>query len=114
MTGSFINRMMEGSTPPVPVVGMGVTRTMYSDRQAWTVVQVINDRKIVVQEDNAKRIDKNGMSELQEYEYTPNPNGRRETLTFRKNGRWISKGQSLKGGDGWALGFRRAYHDYSF
>jgi hypothetical protein len=40
----------------------------------------------VVQEDDARRIDRNGLSEQQVYEYTPNPNGHRRIFRKMKNG----------------------------
>ncbi len=67
-----------------------------------------------IQEDNAKRIDKNGMSESQEYEFTRNPNASEEEFTLRKNGRWIRKGDPMRGGAEIAIGYRDQYYDYSF
>ena len=49
----------------------------------------------------------NGMSESQNYRYEPNTNGR--TWTFRLTAKgWRSKGAAV------LIGYRRAYHDYSF
>ncbi len=89
---------------------MGATEVMYSDRHAYTVVEVVSARKIVVQADTATRTDNNGMSESQSYTYTPNPEGEKRTLSLRKDGRWVE----VAGRQGFAIGTRREYHDYSF
>jgi hypothetical protein len=115
MQGSFQNRVMEKSKQPDPVVvGMGVTRCGYSDRHPFTVIEVLSPRRIVVQEDKATRTDKNGMSESQSYDYERDPNGTTYTLTLRKNGRWVTQGESMNGGTGWMVGERLKYHDFSF
>jgi hypothetical protein len=108
--GSLTNRMMENVKPVQPTKGMGATVLMYSDRHAATVVEILSAKRIVIQEDVAVRTDKNGMSENQEYEYTPNPAADRRTVTLRKDGRWrVSKSQTVI-----LLGERDSYHDYSF
>ena len=58
--------------------------------------KVAQQSQIIVQRDNAKRTDKNGMSETQQYEYTANPEARKVTVTLRKNGRWVTQGESAK------------------
>ena len=74
-----------------PTVGMGATLCYFKDRHAATIVEVTeykNVSMIRVQEDVAKRTDKNGASFDQHYDYQPNPNGRAYTYRF-KNGRWV-------------------------
>lgn len=114
MQGSLTNRMMEGGGQIVPQVGMGATECCYTDRHAYTIVEVVTDKLIVVQQDKAKRADTNGMSESQKYTYESDPEGRKVEVTLRKNGKWITKGEGLKNGTGWLIGDRREYHDYSF
>lgn len=108
--GSLTNRLMENAAPPTPTVGMGGTILSYTDRHAVTVVEVLTPKKIVVQYDNATRTDKNGMSESQSYEFSPNPEGQKHTVTLRKDGRWKEQGGSTVV----MLGRRDKYHDYSF
>ena len=107
---------------PAIQVGDGVTINMWSDRHAGTVVFVSKSgREVHVQQDNAKRTDKNGMSESQSYEYERNPNGRVTKYTLRTSKDWkgethyhyVTKGCSLKDGDKLTKG-RREYFDYSF
>ena len=91
---------------------MGCTLLYFSDRHAATIIEVINERRIVIQRDNAVRIDNNGMSESQEYACTPNPEATREEFTLRKNGRWVRKGESSKG-LALAIGYRKEFYDFS-
>jgi len=110
----MLNQLMAGSSVK-PEVGMGVTRLSYTDRSPYTIITVISEKEIIIQEDDARRIDQNGMSESQQYEFTPNPEGYTLTLTLRRSGRWIEKGCSdTKGATAYLVGQRMKYHDYSF
>lgn len=114
LEGSLMNRIAENYRQPLPKTGMGATILMYTDRHAATVVQIVTPFEIIIQEDTATRTDKNGMSECQQYAYTPNLEAVR--LRVRKNrlGQWkIVKNQPL-GGTVVSLGERDHYHDYSF
>ena len=91
-TGNLVSNAMLISVHGIePEVGMGATLCYYSDRHAATITEVVdykNVSMIRVQEDIAKRTDRNGASFDQTYEYEKNPNGR--TYTYRyKNGRWV-------------------------
>lgn len=112
-TANAMSMMMEQSKQPTPVVGMGCTILMYTDRHAATIIEVANLKTVVIQADIAKRTDKNGMSDYQFYEYTSDPNAHKRTFTLRKNGRWCEKGEPMSM-SGIALGHRSTYHDYSF
>jgi hypothetical protein len=116
--GSLVNTVM-GNSATEPEVGMGATIISWSDRHAATIIKVAYNRRgyvtsIVVQEDDAKRTDSNGMSDAQSYEYTPNTNNSTTTFTLRQNGRWVRQGESMKGGQRCAIGYRDTHHDYSF
>jgi len=116
----------EGNRPPTgktmnyehaePHIGLGVTEYMFSDRRAYTIVDMSKSKKtLTIQRDIAKRVDNNGMSDMQEYEYTPDPNGPTRIITLRKDGRYRDKGsQSTPGSTIYSIGYRMAYHDYSF
>jgi hypothetical protein len=114
MTGSFINNIYSNTVSNAPEIGMGVTECCWTDRHAFTVVDVISPTEILVQRDNAKRVDKNGMSDCQTWEYEQNPEGAIYHLTLRKNGKWIQKGQGLKSGRPWLVGTRDEHYDFSF
>lgn len=97
-----------------PVLGMGATICLWSDRHACTVVYVGKTGKLVqVQYDKAIRTDSNGMSDSQQYRYQRDPDGIVETYTLRKNGAWVRQGDPMSG-TRLSLGVRRSYHDYSF
>lgn len=113
-TGSMVNHLMSGTNgQPDPTVGMGATELCWTDRRAYTIVAVLSPTRIVVQRDDVKRTDNNGMSEAQAYEYTPNPNAGTETLRKAKNGGWYSQG-GMKHGRRFRMGDRSEYYDYSF
>lgn len=101
-------------------VGQGVTITFYTDRVPGTIVAV-EGNIITIAEDDYVRVDNNGMSDCQEYEYTTNPNNQKYFARIEKDGRiqavtknshtnrW-NKTDSFRVG----VGFRRAYYDFSF
>jgi hypothetical protein len=112
---------------PEPEVGMGATILCWTDRHAATIVEVFasgRDLYIVVQEDNCTRKDKNGMSESQEWDCSPDP--RMMKHTFRRgwneqDGRWQKVWFNKKTtrwnkveGEGLLIGQRKHYHDFSF
>jgi len=113
-TGSLINNLQANSKQPVPKVGDGATMLMWTDRRPFTIIEVSKSGKTIkLQEDNAVRTDKNGMSDCQSYEYTRNPDGAIYTATLRKNGKWVRKGDTVKGTN-FGIGYRDKHYDYSF
>lgn len=121
-TGSLINHLYSRMTinEPEPTVGMGVTMLGWTDREAGTIVEVnMKKRYIAVTDDHAKRIDNNGMSESQEYEYTSDFMGYRHYYRKDRKGEWrrcfYNDNQRLVfGRGGLILGQRNKYHDFSF
>lgn len=120
-TASLVNWIQMGLAGLEPVIGMGVTFLRWTDREAGTIVEILPNGYIGVKEDNAVRIDKNGFSEDQVYEYSLKPNA--VTRYYRKNktARWESvkfntnSKRWKKGGDSpIRLGDRDKYHDFSF
>ena len=121
-TGSLVNHMMGNVEKKMPEAGDPATILMWSDRNPATVVEVFKKGKFdyfVIQEDFYKRIDKNGFSETQEYEYAPNPegykqvyrfkNGEYEAVKINENGRYVKMGCS-----GLMIGKRQRYCDPCF
>jgi len=121
-TGSLVNHLYSRMTigAPEPTVGMGVTMLSWTDRDAGTIVEVnMKRRYIAVVEDNAKRIDNNGISEGQEYEFTPNPDGYVVYYRKDKKGQWrkcyYNENKRLVFGTGGLIvGRREKYYDFSF
>ena len=123
-TGSLVNYIISGESPAVPEVGMGATIIMWTDRKAATIIEVIKNKKgvikeITIQDDIAVRADKNGLSESQTYDYTPNLAGRTHIARLLKSGWKILEGKDGESGrniygSGLWIGKRCAYHDYNF
>lgn len=129
-TGSLVNHLLSTSTNTTkPVVGMGVTLLSWTDRRPGTIraVRELTSKayryEIEVTEDDAKRIDNNGMSESQEYEYSVVEDGYR--CLFRQEratGKWYEgringethKFNRIGGANCIILGKREKYHDFSF
>lgn len=128
-TNSVTNWMLSGTKgQPVPEVGMGATILAWTDRYAGTITKVVEIKggfELTVQEDGYKRVDSNGMSEMQTYEYTPDLYGM-ETV-FRFEAKKASKGWRqvwtkpetgrvcfVEGGYGLRIGSRQKYNDFSF
>ena len=113
--GSVSNRIMENTKGLDPVVGMGVTECLWSDREPYEIIEVKDARHIVVRRLDAKRIDTNGMSECQDYEYASNENNPARNLFLTKEGRWRERiGARRLGSNGWIIGFAEKYYDFTF
>jgi hypothetical protein len=98
-----------------PKVGDGATMAIGSDRYPGTVIEVSKSGHTVkVRSDNYKLVGGSALSEDQRYEFTPNPNGAVEVFTRRKNGRYVRKGESFRGGLRASFGHRDAYSDPHF
>lgn len=111
MTNSLINNIMEGSKSEEPKVGMGATELCWTDRHAYTIVEIRSPKRIKVQQDRAIRTDNLGMSDAQQYRYERDPEAPIITLSLRKDGKWRQVGCD---GNTFKIGYRSEYHDYSF
>lgn len=125
-TGSLTNHVYSRMTigQPDPTVGMGATILAWTDRHPATIVEASKVRGrwlIVVQEDHAKRVDNNGLSESQTYEYSENLAGAKTTFMQMPGGGWsiVFKNPETKrwnkiDGNGLRIGEREKYRDFSF
>ncbi|CAB4158705.1 hypothetical protein UFOVP711_20 [uncultured Caudovirales phage] len=101
--------------PIIPTVGTAVTLSWWSDSDPGTIIAVsASGKRITVQEDSAKRVDSNGMSDSQTWEYERNPEGATWVFSQRKNGRWYPIGQEMHSTPVCHIGSRRKYYDFSF
>lgn len=101
--------------PIVPSIGTPVTLAWWSDNDPATIIAVsANGKRITVQADIATRVDGNGMSDCQTYEYERDPEGRTYVFSQRKNGRWYLIGQEMRSTPVCHIGSRRKYYDFSF
>ena len=89
-------------------VGSGAFTGFNGDRYPYTVIEVINDKTIVVQRDDFKRAPGGHQHEEGPLkgEFIRNPQGERTTLTLRRNGRWVPKGTGMREGWHWGVGVR--------
>lgn len=94
--------------------GMGVTRCGYSDRHPYEIIDVIDDRHIVVRELEHIRTDNYGMSDVQSYKYVSNEHNRPVTLFKDKKDQWREKYNGKLMSDRFVVGYARYYFDYSF
>ncbi len=94
-----------------PEVGMGATELCWTDRRAYTIIEVSKSgRRFTMQEDKATPLHE-GMTESQSWIFDPNPNGCKEIVSLRKDGKWRVKGSN---GLQVLVGARQKYYDYSF
>lgn len=101
-------------------IGDGVTLNYYSDEKPATVIEIDSKGKwIKVQMDIAKRIDKNGTSDYQEYEYFRDEKGYIRTFyktRMKDYTLFTDTGRSTYNSYGiyLSLKVRRKYFDYTF
>ena len=104
-------------TPSLIEVGEGLTMAtslggLYT---AYTVVAVRQGgRELDIQRDTVENVTPGGWADNGEKRYHPNPDGKIETVSKRKDGAYIVKGQpmmhySTRG----RVGYRRDWTDYS-
>lgn len=117
-TASLTNHLLARATigQPDPTLGMGATLLGWTDRYAATITGIVVNggkiKQIEVKRDRATRIDKNGLSECQDYTFEidhsaapyffrQNKRGAWEQITFNaETGRWIKcEGYGLRIGD---------------
>ena len=110
--GSLQNMWLGNSRSADPAVGIGATEVMWTDRQAFTVVQVKGPGRIVVQRDQVTRRDGNGMSDAQAWDFEPDPEGERVELRLTGDG-WRGRG-GKRYGRRFTVGVRCEYFDFGF
>lgn len=89
--GSIFNRMEENKMYCKEIkVGTGMTEYSYSDRDAYEVVKVINQKHVFVREYDHKHIGKGNMDN--QWELVSNTNNPIKELKFRYNKwNWVTK-----------------------
>jgi hypothetical protein len=103
-----VTAFFDGGAFTTPEVGMGATLLMWTDTHAYTISRVSPSGKTFwMRQDAAERTDHNGMSDCQDYRYTPQSDAPEECVRMTKRG-WMRRGQFVR------VGYRREYYDYSF
>lgn len=88
--GSLFNRIEESQMYCSEIkVGTGATEYFYTDKIPYEVTRVINQQHVFIRRMNAIRIDNNGMSDCQEYEYKSDLSAPEIELVKRANGPWL-------------------------
>ncbi|MBQ1936307.1 MAG: hypothetical protein II355_00925 [Bacteroidales bacterium] len=98
----------------LPEVGEKVTEYLWSDRNAYTIVKVLSNDKVVIAEnkiaDEAKVYE-----DYTEYVLPEVHEGTEITISRRKNGMWYKVGAPTASGEvRYALGYWYAYYDPCF
>lgn len=106
------------SNTTFPVVGMGATYCIGSDRYAGTIIHVHkNGRELAWQADSVQNVapaSERQWGGTQKYEYQSNPQAEIEIYTLRKNNRWVQKGRPIRGYGNLWIGERDHYMDPCF
>lgn len=110
-TNNLISMCLGAGKNKTPEIGMGATQICYTDRHAFTIIGISKTGKtITIQRDKAFRIDNNGMSDSQEYNYQKDDAGVIYKARQNKNGDW----KILNLGNKIIIDKREEYFDYSF
>ena len=89
--------------------GVGVTELLYSDRSAFTIVEVISPKRIRIQRDRVLE-----WSDHYGVKFAHAQGGAMYYLSLRKNGRWVQSGHPMNSSIRWAVGTRQEYRDPHF
>ena len=109
--GSLQNRLMENTKTPKLEIGMGVTECLWSDRHAWEIIAIKDERHITIRRMGYKCLD----YYAGEYELFSDPNGRVINLFKTKNNGWRQRvGKNGLGDTKFAVGHADEYRDPSF
>lgn len=112
MIATYTRRQGDNQEEIEIAVGMGCTQGVGSDRYPYRVSAVLTPKRIQVQAVQYRRIDQNGQSESQQYEFGDSV-GEPITLTRRRNGRWVREGEQQWASPFW-LGQMDAHQDPHF
>lgn len=116
--GSEVNSLMGNSKDTTPEVGKGATIMLWTDRHAYEVMKVSEDKtKATIQRYEAERTDDNGMSDSQQYKYEKLGRIKKE-IAFQW-GKWRhiqrdENGKIVRNPINIMFGVKHEYHDYSF
>jgi len=98
----------------IPIIGQGVTMGVGSDCYPCTIVEISNNnKKIVIQMDEAEPAEGFKYFGNQVYNITPCPTGIKSIWTWRKSGVWV-RFRMAKSVGYLSMNGRRKYTDPSF
>ena len=105
--GTLTNLIYSENKSPEPKIGDGATLLCWSDRHAYTIVDV-KKTYLLATYDIVERTDRNFENGPQEYSYQTDPDALPERANLRKDGDYYVGGQVLK------VGYRNEYEDPNF
>ena len=105
--GTLTNLVYSENKSPKPKIGDGATLLLWSDRHAYTVIEVKKNH-VFVTRDIAERTDQNFEKGPQEYTYQTDPDATPIRATLHKSGKYYIGNQVLQ------IGYRNEHYDYSF
>lgn len=115
MYGSLVNRVMENTKTPKLEIGMGVTECLWSDRHAWEIVAIKDDRHITIRKMDAKLPDGDSVFGEQNYILTSNENNRVINLFKTQTKGWRERiGRNGLGHTRFSVGHAEEYYDPTF
>lgn len=108
--GSLQNRLAERTKSPKPEVGMGATAMYWSDRRAYEIIAVKDEKHITVRRMKAKCLD----YYAGDWEVEPDPEGYTLNLYLSQKG-WRERiGKNGLGDIKFVIGYADEYEDPSF
>jgi hypothetical protein len=105
--GTLTNLIYAEDKAIEPKIGDGATLLHWSDRHAYTIVDV-KKTYVLATRDIAERTDQNFERGPQEYSYQTDPEASPVRANLRKDGKYYIGNQVLK------IGYRNEHYDYSF
>ena len=110
--GSVNNRLAENARNPKPEIGMGVTEYLWSDRHAYEIIAIKDDRHITIRRMGCRCID----YFAGDWEVFSDPTQQQvKNLFLTKKGQWRERyGNRRLGSTIFGLGVAREYEDPSF
>ena len=105
--GTLTNLIYAEDESPAPKIGDGATLICWSDRRAYTIVDV-KKTYVFATRDNVERTDRNYETGPQEYWYQTDPDATPKRASLRKDGNYHLGGHVLK------VGYRDEYQDPTF
>lgn len=108
--GSAQNRILENARPATPVVGMGATEILWSDRHGYEIIAVKDERHCT-----ARRLKRTIIGDwyAQNWRLESDENGYTVELFKTKEGRWVER-RGRAYGNKFIIGWADEYEDPSF
>lgn len=111
--GSLENRLEEGKTYGEIKIGTGVTEMLYSDRNPYEVVEIIDNKHLMIRPMDYKRISGSEQDGSAEYEYFSDIKATPIKIFNSKYG-WREQNGRKLGSTRFTIGYAERYRDPSY